>query len=154
MIDDWNFSLKGSWKWQGKAESSRGFMEYKKTLGAEILVPEGCVGRGIASHWPVPVRYHIRWDWARRASEYKCGKVLLTYFIVCKFDGVHLLFWIPDIIYYVSQINAKCTLGIVSDIILLKKWNLHRSVICTRCSYSSLTLRRNMSLSTFNENQW
>lgn len=82
VIDDRNSLLKGIRKWQGKAESFGGSVEYKETLGAQILVPEGCVSRRITKHWYVLSRYCIRWDWARRASEYKCGKVLVVYLIV------------------------------------------------------------------------
>lgn len=77
VIDDWNSSLKGSWKWQGEAQSSGGSVEYKETLGAEILVPKGCVGGRIARHWHVLSRYCIRWDWAWGASEYKSRMIIV-----------------------------------------------------------------------------
>lgn len=81
VIDDWSSLLKGSRKWQGKAESTSRSVEYKETLGAEILVPEGCVGGRIARHWPVLSWYRIRRDWAWRASENKSRRALFVYFI-------------------------------------------------------------------------
>lgn len=96
VIDDWSSLLKGSRKWQGKAESTSRSVEYKETLGAEILVPEGCVGGRIARHWPVLSWYRIRRDWAWRASENKSRRALFVYFIRnVKNDWIHLLFCIP-----------------------------------------------------------